>query len=99
MSGIPVTIGIRYGVKGVGQRAFYPWVKDNYSHLFPQIAGTHPPVPPPAYSTILDGRFLAEPTLMGIADSYGTELCHPIRDGRRARHIGRKGISNHSLWC
>ena len=41
------------------------------------------------------GRFLAAPTLMGIADSYGIELRHPIRDGRRAGQIGRKGISNH----
>ena len=31
---------------------------------------------------------------MGIADSYGVELRHPIRDGRRAGQIGRKGISN-----
>ena len=41
------------------------------------------------------GRFLAAPTLMGIADSYGVELRHPIRDGRRAGQIGRNGISNH----
>ena len=43
------------------------------------------------------GRFLAAPTLMGIADSYDVELRHPIRirDGRRAEQIGRKGISNH----
>ena len=25
-----VTIGILYAVKGVSQRAFYPWLKDNY---------------------------------------------------------------------
>ena len=31
---------------------------------------------------------------MGIADSYGVELRHPIRDGRRAGQIGRNGISN-----
>ena len=32
---------------------------------------------------------------MGIADRYGIELRHPIRVGRRAGQIGRKGISNH----
>ena len=32
---------------------------------------------------------------MGIANSYGIELRHPIRDGRRAGQIGRKDISNH----
>ena len=31
---------------------------------------------------------------MGIADGYGVELRHPIRDGRRAGQIGCKGISN-----
>ena len=37
----------------------------------------------------------AAPTLIGIADRYGIELRHPIRHGRRAGQIGRKGISNH----
>ena len=32
---------------------------------------------------------------MGIADRYGVELRHPVRGGRRAGQIGRKGISNH----
>ena len=32
-----VTIGILYAVKGVSQRAFYPWPRDNYGHLFPKL--------------------------------------------------------------
>ena len=27
-------------------------------------------------------RFLADPTVLGIVDSYGIELVHPIREGR-----------------
>ena len=38
---------------------------------------------------------MSEPALTVIADSYGIELRHPIRDGRRAGQIGRKGLSNH----
>jgi len=36
-------------------------------------------------------RFLADPTVMGIADSYGIELLHPIREGRSEAQIGKKG--------
>lgn len=40
-------------------------------------------------------RFLAEPTVLGVADSYGIELLHPYRQGRSERQIGKKGFSNH----
>ena len=67
-----VTLGIRYGVKGVSQRAFYPWLKDNYGRPFPPIAGTHPHLPPLAYATIPDG------TLPGRAypDGHRRPLWH-----------------------
>ena len=39
--------------------------------------------------------FLAPPTLLGVVDSYGIELIHPIREGRSPAQIGRKGLSNH----
>ena len=37
---------------------------------------------------------MAEPSLIGVIDTYGIELIHPRRDGRSKRQIGRKGISN-----
>ena len=40
-------------------------------------------------------RFMAQPTVLGVADSYGIELRHPIREGRRERKIVKKGVSNH----
>lgn len=42
-------------------------------------------------------RFLADPTILGVADSYGIEVLHPHREQRRPRRgrIGRKGLSNH----
>lgn len=40
------------------------------------------------------GYFLADATVLGVADSYGIELRHPVRAGRRTGPIGRKGKSN-----
>ena len=90
-----VTIGILYGVKGVSQRACYPWLKDNYGCPSPQLPERTRQFRRRHTQQYWTGRFLAQPTLMGIADRYGIELRHPIRDGRRAGQIGRKGISNH----
>jgi hypothetical protein len=39
--------------------------------------------------------FLAAPTVLGVIDTYGIELIHPIREGRSPQQIGRKGVSNH----
>ena len=33
--------------------------------------------------------------MLGIGDTYGIELLHPVREGRSATQIGRKGSSNH----
>jgi hypothetical protein len=38
---------------------------------------------------------MAPPTIFGVADSYGIELIHPMREGRSSEQIGRKGRSNH----
>ena len=39
--------------------------------------------------------FMAAPTVLGVADSYGIELIHPMREGRSPAQIGKKGQSNH----
>ena len=33
--------------------------------------------------------------VLGVIDTYGVELIHPIREGRSPQQIGRKGVSNH----
>ena len=90
-----VTIGILYVVKGVSPRAFYPRLRDNCGHLSPQLPERTHLFRRRHSQQYWTGRFLAAPTLMGIADHYGIELRHPIRHGRRAAQIGRKGMSNH----
>ena len=39
--------------------------------------------------------FLASPTVLGVIDTYGIELIHPMREGRSPQQIGRQGLSNH----
>src|SRR5262249_44429791 len=51
----------------------------------------------PCYTTHEDfsDRLLAAPTVLGVIDTYGIELIHPMREGRSPQQIGRKGLSNH----
>jgi hypothetical protein len=90
-----VTLGVLHALKGVGNRAFYRWLTRDYSPLFP-----HLPERTRLFRSFKVHQqwtllFLAPPTLLGIVDSYGIELIHPIREGRSAAQVGRKGISNH----
>lgn len=41
---------------------------------------------------------MAEPTVLGIIDSYGIELIHPVREGRSDQQIGKKA-NQLSLDC
>jgi hypothetical protein len=90
-----VTLGLLHALKGVGNRAFYRWLARDHLALFPRLPErtrlfrlfkTH---------QAWTARFLAPPTVLGIVDSFGIELIHPIREGRSDRQIGRKGLSNH----
>ena len=90
-----VTWGILHALKGVGTRAFDRWLARDYRPLFPHVPER----------TRLVRRFttpqdwtqpcLAAPTLLGVIDTYGIELIHPLREGRRFQQIGRKGLSTH----
>jgi hypothetical protein len=89
-----VTLALLFALKGVGERAFYRWLVRDWLPLFPQVPErtrlfrlftTH--------HAWVD-RFLAAPTVLGVADTYGIELIHPWREGRSPRQIGRKGMSN-----
>jgi hypothetical protein len=90
-----VTLGVLHALKGVGNCAFYRWLTRDYQPLFPQL-----PERTRLFRSFITHRgwtlhFLAQPTLLGVIDSYGIELIHPIREGRSPRQIGRKGLSNH----
>lgn len=89
-----VTLALLFALKGGGSRAFYRWVKKNWVSLFPHLPErtrlfrlfvSHQP---------LTERFMAEASLLGVIDSYGIELIHPVREHRSEQQIGKKGLSN-----
>lgn len=90
-----VTLALLYALKGGGERAFYRWLCRDYRPLFPALPERTRLFRLFAAHRAWAARFLAEPTLLGIADSYGVELRHPRRHGRAAAQLGKKGLSNH----
>ena len=74
-----VTLGLLHALKGVGNCPFYRWVTRDYRLLFPRL---------PERTRLLHllkthqdwtQAFLAAPTVLGVIDTYGIELIHPIR--------------------
>ena len=90
-----VTIAWLFALKGGGNsRSFYRWIENNYKSLFPNLPertrlfrlfNTH---------QHLTDVFMANPSLIGVIDTYGIEWIHPRREGRCKQQIGCKGISN-----
>jgi hypothetical protein len=90
-----VTLGVLHALKGVGNRAFHRWLTRDYRSLFPRLPERTRLFR--LFKTHQDWTqaFLASPTVLGVIDTYGIELIHPIREGRSPQQIGRKGVSNH----
>ena len=89
-----VTLGILFALKGSGCRAFYRWVSRNFSDLFPKLLQRTRFFRALKRQRICLSRFCAEPSMIGLIDSFGIKLIHPRREGRSSRQIGRKGYSN-----
>ena len=90
-----VTLGLLLALKGTGTRAFYRWANRDLRPLFPQL-----PERTRLFRLFATHRdwtrlFLEVPTVLGLCDSYGIELVHPMRQGRSEQQIGKKGLSNH----
>ena len=90
-----VVIGLLFVLKGRGQRAFYRWLKRDWLACFPQLTERTRLFRNLAAHQDWVNMFLADPSLLGIIDSYGIELIHPYREGRSEQQMGRKGQSNH----
>jgi hypothetical protein len=90
-----VTLALLYALKGVGPRRFYRWLVRDYRPLFPNLP--HRTRLFRLFATHADWSeaFLAEPTVVGVADSCGIELRHPWREDRADQQIGGKTLSNH----
>jgi hypothetical protein len=77
-----VPVGILFALKGVGNRAFYRWLNRDWRNLFPAL-----PERTRLFRLLVTHRtwtdeFLAMPSVLGVVDSYGIELFHPMREGR-----------------
>jgi hypothetical protein len=86
-----VTIGILFALKGVGFRAFYRWLKRDYEGLFAGLPERT------RLQRLLKAHqdwcqlLMANPSFFTVIDSYPIELIFPIREGRSAKQVGRKG--------
>ncbi len=90
-----VTLGLLFALKGDGPRRFYRWLTKNYRSWFPRLPERTRFFRLLATHADWTEYFLAQPTTLGVADTYGIELIHPWREDRADRQIGRKGLSNH----
>jgi hypothetical protein len=90
-----VTLGLLHALKSVGNRAFYRWLTRDYRALFPHLPERTRLFR--LFRTHHDWTqvFLAAPTVLGVIDTYGIALLHPMREGRTPQQMGRKGVSNH----
>src|SRR5262247_2197941 len=90
-----VTLGLLHALKGGTNRVFYRWLTRDYRPLFPRLSERTRLFR--LFTTHHDWTqvFLAAPTVLGVIDTYGIELIHPMREGRSPQQIGRKGLSHH----
>ncbi len=89
-----MTLGVLFALKGVGNRAFYRWLERDCKPLFPNLPERTRLFRLFAAHQDWTNRFLVEPSLLSVIDSYGIELIHPVREGRSEQQIGKKGYSN-----
>src|SRR5262249_34012896 len=90
-----LTLGLLHALQGVGNRPFYRWLTRDYRPLFPRL-----PERTRLFRLLKTHQdwtqaFLAAPTVLGVIDTYGIELIHPIREGPTPQQIGRKGLQTH----
>jgi hypothetical protein len=89
-----VTVGVLFALKGVGDRAFDRWLRRDYPPLFPRLPERTRLFRILTQLRAWTDRFLADPGLLCVADTYGIELLHPRREGRSSQQLGSKGTSN-----
>jgi hypothetical protein len=90
-----VTLALLFALKGVGNRPFYRWLRRDYLPLLPKLPERTRLFRLFAAHQAWAARLLADPPSLGVADSYGIELLHPMRDGRSPQQIGKQGQANH----
>ena len=90
-----VTLALLHAIQGGGTRAFYRLLTRDYLALFPQVPERTRLARLFKTHTAWTARFLAAPTVLGVADPDGIALSHPRREGRSPAQMGKKGKSKH----
>lgn len=95
-----VTLGMLFALKGVGNRAFYRWLVRDYKPLFPKL-----PERTRLFRLFVTHqnwteRFLADPSLLSVIDSYGIEFefTQSVKADRSSRFARRVILIGVGLW-
>jgi hypothetical protein len=90
-----VTLRLLFALKGIRQHQFYRWLRRNWFDLFPDLPDRTRLFRRLKTHRKLTETFLSEPTVFGVIDSYGIELCHPITENHQPgrNRIGKKGFA------
>lgn len=86
-----VTIGLLFALKGGYFRAFARWLHRDYAALFTGLPDRTRLQRLLKTQQAWFAPFLADPSFFTVIDSYPIELIFPIREGRSAGQVGRKG--------
>lgn len=89
-----VTLALLFAFKGGSGRSFDRWLRRDWLGLFPHLPDRTRLLRSFAAHAGWTDRFMADPTLMGVADTYGIEPVHPAREARQVGRFARKGRSN-----
>lgn len=94
-----VTLALLFALRGSNTRHFYRWLVRDYLVLFPHLPERTRLFRLFKRHCYLANEFFADPTILGVADSFGIEMCHPVREKRfpERTRLGTKGKSN-SRW-
>ena len=93
-----VTLALLFAIKGGGRRAFSRWLTRDYLPLFPQVPERTRLARLFKTHTAWTARFMAAPTVLGVADSYGIELIHPCGKGGARRRSAKKARAIIGGW-
>jgi hypothetical protein len=85
-----ITIGILFALKGGRFRAFYRWLKRDFDALFGGLPDRTTLMRQLWAQNSYTDRFLAQPSVLNVVDSYPIELIFPIREGRSTAQFGGK---------
>jgi len=94
-----VTLAVVCARNGVGPRPFDRWLTRDYRALFPKLPERTRLFRLFATHRAWADYFLANPTTLGVADSYGIELIHCGKAAVRVRSGAKGNRTSAGLWA